>query len=67
MDVLCIDNSLVKQKQLDRITWVRESRDKKMVKTLVFIITKINIRCLFELKPFLPVRTNEVFSWKKLV
>jgi hypothetical protein len=44
VDVLCIDNSLVKQKQLDRITWVRESRDKKMVKTLVFIITKINIR-----------------------
>jgi hypothetical protein len=41
VDVLCIDNSLVKQKQLDRITWVRESRDKKMVKTLVFIITKI--------------------------
>ena len=67
MDVLCIDNSLVKQKQLDRITWVRESRDKKMVKALVFIITKINIRCLFELKLFLPVRTNEVFSWKKLV
>jgi methylmalonyl-CoA mutase N-terminal domain/subunit len=50
VDVLCIDNSLVKQKQLDRITWVRESRDKKMVKTLVFIITKINIRYKHEEK-----------------
>ena len=54
MDVLCIDNSIVKHKQLERITRVRESRDKKMVKTLVFIRTQINIRWLFELKLFYP-------------
>lgn len=31
VDVLCIDNSIVKHKQIERITKVRESRDKRKV------------------------------------
>ena len=52
VDVLCIDNSLVKQKQLDRITWVRESRDKKMAEDTLSAITQCcesgagNLLCL---------------------
>ncbi|XP_076094721.1 methylmalonyl-CoA mutase, mitochondrial-like [Mytilus galloprovincialis] len=40
IDVLCIDNSVVKQKQMERLTRVRETRDTKKIQRCLEAITK---------------------------
>ncbi|VDI79804.1 methylmalonyl-CoA mutase [Mytilus galloprovincialis] len=40
IDVLCIDNSVVKQKQMERLTRVRETRDTKKAEDSLEAITK---------------------------